>query len=150
MEDVELVVAGQGTQHDRYVAEAHDRVRFVGHLPRSGLASLLASAEVAVVPSLYEPFGLAALEAMAAGTPVVASAVGGLREVVSEAAGMLVPPDDPGALQMTLIRLLADPSRRAELSRAGRRRAEQLSWSAAAASYLQAYDDVRRAAASRR
>ena len=148
--DVELVVAGQGTQLDRYTAEAHDRVRFVGHLPRPALAALLASAEVVVVPSLYEPFGLAALEAMAAGTPVVASAVGGLREVVTDNAGVLVPADDPQTLAAALEKLLADPGQRAALGRAGRARAEELSWPTAAAAYLALYDHVRPAAAGGR
>ncbi|CAM3066210.1 glycosyltransferase family 4 protein [Skermania piniformis] len=97
------------------------------------LADLLASAEVACIPSLYEGFSLPAVEAMASGTPLVASRAGALPEVVGDAAE-LVPPGDAAALAAILRRLLGDPARRAELSAAGRRRAlDRYSWAAVGA-----------------
>lgn len=86
----------------------------------------LARAAVTVVPSTYaEPFGLVAAEAMWAGSPVVASDVGGLAMLVGEA-GVLVPPGDPSTLRRAVIELLDDPERRAELAAAGRRRVAEL------------------------
>lgn len=141
---VEVVVAGKGTHGPQLRREAHDRVRFAGHLDQPALAKLLSEATLAVVPSLYEPFGLAALEAMAAGTPVIASDVGGLREIVRDGAGVRVPPGDAAALRREIARLLADPSARDRLAAAGRIRARELSWSRTATRYLALYESLRR------
>ena len=94
------------------------RVRFLG--ARSDAADLLAACDVFVLPSRLEGLGVAALEAMAAGRPVVASKVGGLAESVIEGrTGLLVPPDDPVALAGALQRLLEDGELRRELGAAG-------------------------------
>jgi glycosyltransferase involved in cell wall biosynthesis len=86
------------------------------------------SLDVAVVPSLYEPFGLVALEALACGVPVIASAVGGLKEIVIDGrCGLLVPPGDPAALARALCTVLSDESLRARLSAGARLRAEDFS-----------------------
>ena len=83
-----------------------------------------ARAAIVVVPSLGEGFGMVALEAMERGRAVVASAVGGLPEIVADGTtGVLVPPADPRALAAALASLLADPDRGAAMGRAGRRRA---------------------------
>src|SRR5205085_7244813 len=98
-----------------------DAVRFVGF--RTDLDACLAAADVAVLPSLQEGLGVAALEAMAAARPVVASRVGGLGEaVVHGETGLLVPPADPGALAAALARLIGDPALRVRLGAAGRAR----------------------------
>lgn len=100
-------------------------LRCVGAVPRSRMPAFWNSLDVAVVPSLYEPFGLVALEAMACGVPVVASAVGGLQEiVVDNESGILVPPGDSVALAHALVALLNDEPRRLRLARGARRRAE--------------------------
>ena len=93
----------------------------------------MAAASVVVVPSIFpEPFGLVAAEAMAAGTPVVASAVGGLPDVLDHGrAGILIPPGDPTALRRAVVELLADPDRRAALAAAGHHRAAELDGGAA-------------------
>lgn len=103
-------------------------VRWLGHVPRSGVPEALRRCTVHVVPSRWqEPFGLTALEAMACGVPVVASATGGLPEVVG-GAGILVPAEDPSALASALESLLRDPEEAARLGKLARRRAESFSW----------------------
>jgi glycosyltransferase involved in cell wall biosynthesis len=84
--------------------------------------------DVAVVPSLYEPFGLVALEALACGIPVIASAVGGLKEIVLDGqCGLLVPPGDAPALTRALRLLLTDDSLRLRLGVGARLRAQEFS-----------------------
>lgn len=138
----EVVIAGRGSQGPQLRRTAPPGVRFDGHLDQPQLAALLRSAAVAVIPSLYEPFGLAALEAMAAGTPLVASDVDGLAEVVTGGSGLLVPPGDPIALSAAIRRVLEEPSLAGRLRRAGTDRAAELSWATAAASHAAVYADV--------
>jgi glycosyltransferase involved in cell wall biosynthesis len=86
------------------------------------------SVDVAVVPSLYEPFGIVALEALACGVPVIASAVGGLKEIVADGqCGLLVPPGDPGALARALRLLLTNEASRRRLAAGALLRAQQFS-----------------------
>jgi glycosyltransferase involved in cell wall biosynthesis len=102
-----------------------DRVRFLGQ--RSDVAELLAAADVHCQPNLSpEPFGIAFVEALYAGLPVVGAAAGGVVEIVTEACGVLVPPADPAALAAALGDLIADPARRAALGAAGPARAAEL------------------------
>jgi glycosyltransferase involved in cell wall biosynthesis len=90
------------------------------------IPDLLRSSEVVVIPSVVEGQGLVALEAMAACKPVVASRVGGLTETVREGVtGLLVPPNDPGALAQALQILLADEALRRRMGTAGRSLVEQ-------------------------
>jgi alpha-maltose-1-phosphate synthase len=99
-------------------------------LPVPEVVELYSHAAVFVCPSIYEPFGLINLEAMACGTPVVASRVGGIPEVVVDGeTGRLVEPGDPAALGRALREVLADPERGRRMGEAGRRRVEaQFSW----------------------
>lgn len=121
-----LWIAGDGPERaalERRAAriEGGERVRFLGS--RDDAADLLAACDVAVLPSRREGLGVAALEAMAAGRPLVASDVGGLGEtVVHERTGLLVPPEDPQALREALSRLLADAALRARLGAEGPQR----------------------------
>jgi glycosyltransferase involved in cell wall biosynthesis len=120
-------------------------VRVARDLDHGRVAELLASAEVAVVPSLYEGFSLPAVEAMACGTPVVASRTGALPEVVGTdgAAGRLVPPGDAGALVAAVESLLDDPAARDRMGAAGRRRVEQrFTWRAVAEQTAAYYAEV--------
>lgn len=100
--------------------------------PAEVLATM-ARATIVVVPSIFpEPFGLVAAEAMSVGTPVIASAVGGLPDVLDHGrAGVLVPPDDPHSLRAAVDELLADPARRVALAGRGRVRAAELDGTAA-------------------
>jgi len=93
---------------------------------RSNAMAFIRAADLFVLPSLAEPFGLVILEAMALGKPVVATAMGGpLEIVVSGETGVLVPPSAPGELADAIRRLLADPAARAAMGRNGRRRFEE-------------------------
>jgi len=128
------------------------RVRWIDEMvPVDELVQLYSHAAVFVCPSIYEPFGLINLEAMACGTPVVASRVGGIPEVVVDGeTGWLVPPGDPAALAGALRTALADPRRAAQLGEAGRRRVEtHFSWNRIADQTLAVYRDAIQARASR-
>jgi glycosyltransferase involved in cell wall biosynthesis len=135
--DVTLVLIGP--EHPRRSALFGDLAdtKLLGHVDDALMPRLVAAASAVVVPSLYEGFGLPALEAMAAGTPVVASDRASLPEVVGDA-GLLVPPtpDDIGA---GLVRVLADGALANRLSAAGRTRARGFTWAKCAAVHLQAY-----------
>jgi glycosyltransferase involved in cell wall biosynthesis len=117
-------------------------VRFVHGLSDAELAGLVASAEIACVPSLYEGFSLPTVEAMACGTPLVVSRAGAIPEVVgpSGECADLVTPGDASELTEALARLLDEPERRGRMGAAGRRRAvERFSWGAVAEATAAAY-----------
>jgi glycosyltransferase involved in cell wall biosynthesis len=113
-------------------------------LPPDQLAEHYDRAAVVACPSLREGFGMACLEAMAHARPVVASAVGGLLDlVVDEETGLLVPPGDVASLRDALERLLADAELRRRLGVAGRERARRLfAWPAVTDATLAAYADA--------
>jgi glycosyltransferase involved in cell wall biosynthesis len=114
--DAVLAVVGAGEFPAGLPMEGVRRLGF-----RDDVHALLPHASAVIVPSREEPFGLAAIEAMACGVPVVAFAVGGLREVVSGGAGIAVRPGDCEAMGGALAGLLADPVRSREQAEAGRR-----------------------------
>ncbi|MGH7396665.1 MAG: glycogen synthase [Candidatus Rokuibacteriota bacterium] len=113
-------------------------------LPVPEVVQLYSHAAVFVCPSIYEPFGLINLEAMACGTPVVASRVGGIPEVVVDGeTGWLVEPADTAALGQALRHALADPGRARRMGEAGRRRVEaHFSWERIAEHTLAVYRDA--------
>jgi glycosyltransferase involved in cell wall biosynthesis len=117
------------------VAASGAPVRLLG--ARSDVPRLMAAADVFALPSAWEARALVVQEAMAAGTPVVASDVGGLPELVGDA-GVLVPPGDPGALATAVRGLLDGPDRAAALGAAGRRRYDALPGEAAVLDQWQA------------
>jgi D-inositol-3-phosphate glycosyltransferase len=118
-----------------------ERVEFRGGIDQADVPALLRSADVAVSVPWYEPFGIAPVEAMACGVPVVVSAVGGMLDtVVHDVTGLHVPPRSPGLLGAALGALLADPHRRARLGAAGLLRAHQgYGWARVAQATLDAY-----------
>jgi glycosyltransferase involved in cell wall biosynthesis len=145
--DAHLVAVSRpepGGPTEKLVAElglAH-RVSFVSGLDDEELAELMASAQLACVPSLYEGFSLPAVEAMASGTPLIASDVAALPEVVGRdgSCGVLVPPGDAGALARAIADLLDAPDRRAAMAAAAVRRARQtFSWPATAERTVDVY-----------
>jgi glycosyltransferase involved in cell wall biosynthesis len=132
-----LVVAGDGPLRSR-VAGAR------GFLPHHELQRLYARAAVVACPSRREGFGVACLEAMANGRPVVATGVGGLRDLVVDGeTGLVVPPRDPATLRAALERLLGDAELRRRLGTAGRERARaHFSWEAVTDATLAAYAEA--------
>ena len=104
-------------------------VSFVGSLDQATLAKYYAAADVCAVPSLTESFGLVALEAMACGTPVVGTRVGGLQTLIEDGeSGLLVPAGDYQALAESIARVLSDPRLRMHLAHGARDRAEHYTW----------------------
>jgi glycosyltransferase involved in cell wall biosynthesis len=132
-----LVVAGDGPLRDRVPGAQ-------GFVPHDELQRLYARAAVVACPSRREGFGVACLEAMAHGRPVVATRVGGLRDLVVDGeTGLVVPPRDPAALRHALETLLADPELRHRLGGAARERARQkFSWAAVTDATLAAYAEA--------
>jgi glycosyltransferase involved in cell wall biosynthesis len=118
-----VVIAGDGPLREQLAARIRDQdlpVRLLGR--RTDVADLLGAADVCVLPSVWEARSLTAQEALRAGTPLVATRVGGTPDLVG-AAAELVPPGDPVALAEAVTAVLTDPARRARLSAAGRTRA---------------------------
>lgn len=114
---------------------------FPGRISQEDLPSYYAAADVCVVPSHYEPFGLVAIEAMASFTPVVASDVGGLQfTVVNEETGLLAPPQDVQAFANAIDRILHDANWSKQLGRAARKRVEtKFSWDGVAVQLSELY-----------
>ena len=145
-----LVVAGGGGQEElRAQAEAlglGDRVAFAGFVPEEDLPRLYQVAEVATFPSLYEPFGIVALEGMASGTPVVTSDAGGFREVVrNEETGLTTYVGDAHSVALAIDRILSDPALAARLREAGEREVKsRFGWERIAAKTAAAYAEVLR------
>jgi D-inositol-3-phosphate glycosyltransferase len=120
-----------------------DVVRFAPPVPRADLAQWYRAADLVVVPSYSESFGLVALEAQACGTPVVATAVGGLRTAVADGiSGVLVDGHDPKAWSSVIARLLQEPQRRVLLSMGAIEHASHFGWDATARGTLDIYDLV--------
>ncbi|GFG76643.1 glycosyltransferase family 4 protein [Mycobacterium botniense] len=123
-----LTIAGEGTQQSWLVEQARRHrvlkaTRFVGRLDHEELLALLHRADAAVLPSHYEPFGLAALEAAAAGTPLVTSNIGGLGEaVINGQTGVSCPPRDVAQLARAVCSVLDDPAAAQRRARAARQR----------------------------
>jgi D-inositol-3-phosphate glycosyltransferase len=120
-----------------------DRVLFLDPRPHHELPWVYSAAEVLLMPSRSESFGLAALEAQACGVPVVASAVGGLRFVVADgSSGLLAPRGDAPALADRLLAVLGDQDLRARLSTGARRQAGRFSWEDTAEGVLATYREL--------
>ena len=140
--DVRVLVVGGGLddQDERETAELNrlqtlgrrlglSNVHYVKAQPQEKLAQYYAAADVFVMPSHYESFGMVALEAMACGTPVVASKVGGLAStIVHGDSGLLVPPGDWRAFAQAVSRLLASPQLQSVMRQAGPERARAFAW----------------------
>ncbi|HEY4591394.1 MAG TPA: glycosyltransferase family 4 protein, partial [Thermoanaerobaculia bacterium] len=140
-----LRIAGDGEHRaalERAAADLGPAVAFLGTRDAAQVRTLLRGAAALVVPSIYEGMPLVVLEAMAAGVPVVASAVSGIPEVVVDGeTGWLVPPEDPEALARALAEVLADPGEARRRGEAGRRRvAERYRPAVAAASWRAAIE----------
>lgn len=131
-ERCKLIIAGDGHERQRLESLSADMgiseyVEFVGAVPHSLMPAYLADADIAVLPSLIEATSLFALEAMAMAKPVVATNVGGLPEILGNAA-LLVEPMNERELGGAIIQLLRDKEGRDEMGKNGRRLAEKHSW----------------------
>jgi 2-deoxystreptamine N-acetyl-D-glucosaminyltransferase/2-deoxystreptamine glucosyltransferase len=137
VEGMKLAVAGDGPLRAQVPGA-------LGFVPHHELPPLYERAAVVAVPSHREGFGVACAEAMAAGRPVVASAVGGLLDLVVDGeTGLLVPPGNVGALRAALERLLDDVELRRRMGEAGRERIrEHFTWPAVTDLTIQAYEDA--------
>ncbi len=148
--EIRLTVVDQGAPEKTYAPGLVDefglkkRVTFTGKISAETLRHLYQVSELVVLPSLYEGFGLPAAEAMACGTPVVATRVGALPEVLGEeGAGVLVPPRDPEEMAREIRRLLEDPPARAQMGIQGRRRVEELfTWGKVAERTVSVYREL--------
>jgi phosphatidylinositol alpha-mannosyltransferase len=140
---LELRIAGRGSSLDRLQEMAdslglRSNVKILGAVSDEERNELLATAALQLMPSRFEGFGLAAAEAMAAGVPLIAAAVGSLPEVVdAPRGGMLVPASDARALAAAACKLLDDPAGRAALSDSARLSARRFSWDAVAEAHFQ-------------
>ncbi len=143
---VRFLVAGVGTYSEelkQLVETLHldDRVTFTGFLQDHDLRLHYAAADVALAPSIYEPFGLVAVEAMACGTPVVVGDTGGLREIVAEGHGLSFPPQDEAQLANRIVEVVQDPGLARELIEGGRRLvAERYDWDAVATAVVATHE----------
>lgn len=145
--DAALVLIGDGPDRGRLAAEASrmglaQRVVFAGY--REDARALIGAADVVVIPSRSEGLPNAALEAVAAGRPLVATAVRGLRDLLTDDVdAILVPPDDPPALATALRRVLTEPGLGARLGQGGRRLAARYPVEAMVRGYLELYERLR-------
>lgn len=145
--DARLVIIGDGYMLEELRSRAESRgvgsaTLFTRFVSDEDLVPLLKSADVQVVPSIYEPFGIAALEGMAAGTPVVASSVGGLREVIQHGkTGVWVNPRDPSSIAWGIKSILSDRQYASRLVRNAKRQIEhRFNWDAVAAETERCYE----------
>ncbi len=149
--DAQIVIAGGNLKEDKDLQKLQvlarnlhlsNRVLFLGARPREEMPLLYSAADVTVVPSYHESFGLAAVESLACGTPVVATRAGGLTTVVcSEKTGFLVP-RNPGFFAERIDILLRNPALSARMSAAARPSVVQFGWKNVARRVLSVYDEL--------
>jgi glycogen(starch) synthase len=154
--DVRLKIAGDGEFREwlerlceNLMLSSH--VEFLGWMQQDELPALYAAARLVVVPSVFEPFGMVALEAFASKRPVVASRVGGLREIVQHnSSGFLAEPKDHLDLAQWLMTLLADSEMRHRMGEAGLARIsdEGYTWPAVAEQFLELYEQINQSPAN--
>jgi len=147
LEGVRLLLVGRPSDGEAGVREAigrcgmGERVVQLQRVPEEELVALIGAARACVVPSLYEGFGLTALEALACGTPLVCSRAASLPEVVGDA-GLLVDATDSQALAAALARVLGDSALSARLREAGRARALSMGWEQSARGHRALYREL--------
>jgi glycosyltransferase involved in cell wall biosynthesis len=142
-----LVFAGRRGWHcddvlsagDRF--QVADRIRFLGYVPDEKLAALYQAATALAMPSYHEGFGIPLIEAMASGTPVIASTGGSLPEIAGDAA-LLVAPEDIDGLKDALLRVSSDTGLRDRLIAGGRVRSQLFTWETAARDHLRIYHET--------
>lgn len=153
-EDLQVVIAGEDDLDGEYTATVRelareagvdDAVTFAGFVPDDDLPALYALADVFVLPSREEGFGMAVLEAMAAGTPVVATDVGGVSRVVTEGEqGYLVQPNDPDGIVMYVKKILTLNDEVGQFEVRTRDRAREYTWPEIASRFVSVYEKITR------
>lgn len=147
--DVKLVVAGKGPQldylkHKAFSMAIEDKVYFTGYISDENLSRLYKCVDVSVFPSLYEPFGIVALESMVAGVPVVVSDVGGIGEIVEHGVdGMKAYAGNPGSLADQILEVLYNPQRAGEMKARALEKLRRLyDWNLISKQALGSYEEV--------
>jgi len=147
--NAKLVIVGDGPSRGFLESEAKrlglsDRIIFTGFLPDEEMIRLLKSADVLVVPSVYEPFGIVALEGMAAGVPVIVSDIDGLSEIVRhEVNGVKVFPGDPYSIYWGIDRVFSDQNLAESIKRRAREDVEKyFSWQVIAEKTIELYKSL--------
>jgi glycogen(starch) synthase len=146
--DLDLLIAGDGAERADLEARVEalglgDHVTFLGATDRDRTVSLFLGCRLFVLPSRHEPFGIVNLEAMAAGRPIVATAVGGVPEFVSDGeTGLLVEPENPVALCDAMRSIVDDADLARRLSARARLRANEFDWSAIETQYQRVYAEA--------
>lgn len=144
----DLLLAGDGPDHDQLKKLAHDlglqeRVSFTGRLDAQAVRSHMKAAELFVLASRHEPFGIVNLEAMAAGTPVVATRVGGVPEFVRDnQCGLLVQPNSADALASGINALINESARAARLAKQAAQEVKNFDWRQLATQYLEVLEQT--------
>lgn len=143
--DCRLVLIGEGPEESVLKKHAEDlgvsdETAFIGFQPQDEIVEWMQKARVLILPSLEEGMGVVLLEAMACGTPVVGSRIGGIQDVVTPDVGALVPAADPQALAEAVRRILAEPAKWDEMSLAARERvANQYDWDQIGSQFVELY-----------
>jgi glycogen synthase len=146
--DVKLVIAGVGPYQEELRRQVenlglNDQVSFVGWISDEQAGAYYSVCDCAIVPSIYEPFGIVALEAMAAGAPLVVSDVGGLAEIVQhEVSGLKAPAGDAVALATQIGRVLSEPGLADRIAKQGQGRAREFGWDSVARKTAALYQEV--------
>jgi len=147
--EAKYVIVGEGWSRDILEAEARasghaNKIKFTGFASDQEVIDLMTSADVLVVPSIYEPFGIVALEGMATGVPVVASQVDGLAEVIDhESTGLFVFPRSPESIAWGIERILSDPDHARWLTENAKEKLHKAySWEAVAMKTVEVYGKV--------
>jgi len=147
--EAKFVIVGDGwlKSHLEYLARSTEhgwKISFTGFIPDSELVALLKSADVLVVPSIYEPFGIVAIEGMAAGVPVVATQIGGLGEIIEQnKTGLLVYSRNPDSIAWGVDRVLSDPNHSKWLTQNALEKVQKTySWEAIAMKTIKIYEEV--------
>ncbi|WP_025434492.1 glycosyltransferase family 4 protein [Peptoclostridium acidaminophilum] len=146
IQNVITLIVGNGEKYDELVKLRDDldvkNVYFLGHRDQDVVSEIYSIADVSVVPSRNEPFGLVAIEALACGTPVVATNQGGLVDFIDETIGSLVPVEDDIALGEAIEAEILSPSKSERRQRAARKAMEYFSWDRVVDDVVRLYTDV--------
>jgi len=147
--EAKFIIVGEGWSRDILESEARasghgGKIQFTGFASDQEVINLMTSADVLVVPSVYEPFGIVALEGMASGVPVVASKVGGLSEVIEhDRTGLFVYPKSPESIAWGIDRILSDPDHAKWLTENAKEKLQNAySWEAVAMKTVEVYRKV--------